>query len=79
MWRFHEVLPVNELSEAVSLGEGLTPFLKCVERGVFAGFGDLWLKDEGFNPTQSFKAGDVSGNDAGGGLWGTDRGLAVSG
>ncbi|MFN5741975.1 MAG: threonine synthase, partial [Planctomyces sp.] len=31
MWRFHEVLPVNELSEAVSLGEGLTPFLKCVE------------------------------------------------
>lgn len=60
MWRFHEVLPVNELSEAVSLGEGLTPFLKCVERGEFAGFGDLWLKDEGFNPTQSFKARGMS-------------------
>jgi len=60
MWRFHEVLPVNRLSEAVSLGEGLTPFLKCVERGVFAGFGELWLKDEGFNPTQSFKARGMS-------------------
>jgi threonine synthase len=31
-----------------------------VERGVFAGFGDLWLKDEGFNPTQSFKARGMS-------------------
>ena len=60
MWKFHEVLPVNGLSEAVTLGEGLTPFLKCVERGVFAGFGDLWVKDEGFNPTQSFKARGMS-------------------
>lgn len=60
MWRFHEVLPVNEISEAVTLGEGLTPFLKCLPRGPFAEFSDLWVKDEGFNPTQSFKARGMS-------------------
>ncbi len=38
MWRFHEVLPVNDPAEAVSLGEGLTPFLKCTQRGEFARF-----------------------------------------
>jgi threonine synthase len=60
MWRFHPVLPVNSPDEAVSLGEGLTPFLKCLERGPFGGFGNLWVKDEGFNPTQSFKARGMS-------------------
>jgi threonine synthase len=51
---------VNSPAEAVSLGEGLTPFLQCLERGPFQGFGDLWVKDEGFNPTQSFKARGMS-------------------
>ena len=60
MWKFHPVLPVDSPGEAVSLGEGLTPFLKCLERGPFQGFGDLWVKDEGFNPTQSFKARGMS-------------------
>lgn len=60
MWRFHEVLPVNDPAEAVSLGEGLTPFLKCTQRGEFGRFGSLWVKDEGFNPTQSFKARGMS-------------------
>ncbi len=60
MWKFHPVLPVNSPAEAVSLGEGLTPFIKCLERGGFQGFGDLWVKDEGFNPTQSFKARGMS-------------------
>ncbi len=60
MWRFHDVLPVNGPTEAVTLGEGLTPFLKCLPRGPFAEFSDLWIKDEGFNPTQSFKARGMS-------------------
>ena len=60
MWRFHEVLPVNSSDEAVSLGEGLTPLLTCKTRGPFSDFGDLLVKDESFNPTQSFKARGMS-------------------
>ena len=60
MWRFHEVLPVNSPAEAVSLGEGLTPLLTCKTRGPFSDFGDLLVKDESFNPTQSFKARGMS-------------------
>lgn len=60
MWRFHEVLPVNSPGEAVSLGEGLTPLLTCKPRGPFNDFRDLLVKDESFNPTQSFKARGMS-------------------
>lgn len=60
MWRFWEVLPVEELSQAVSLAEGGTPLLRCVERGSFSGWRDLYVKDEAFNPTCSFKARGMS-------------------
>jgi threonine synthase len=60
MWRFHEVLPVNDPAEAVSLGEGLTPLLACHRAGPFAPFAELLVKDESFNPTQSFKARGMS-------------------
>jgi threonine synthase len=60
MWKFHEVLPVNAISEAVSLGEGITPLLECRRRGPFQDFSDLLVKDESFNPTQSFKARGMS-------------------
>jgi threonine synthase len=60
MWRFHEVLPVDAPGDAVSLGEGLTPFLRCRTRGPFAPFTNLWIKDEAFNPTGSFKARGMS-------------------
>ena len=60
MWRFTEVLPINRLSDAVSLGEGCTPLLKLERRGPFSGFGNLWVKDEAFNPTGSFKARGMS-------------------
>lgn len=56
LWRFHEVLPVDTPAEAVSLGEGLTPLLRCQRRGDFAAFDNLFIKDESFNPTGSFKA-----------------------
>lgn len=56
LWKFWEVLPVDHPEEAVSLGEGLTPLLRCERRGPFAAFESLWLKDESFNPTGSFKA-----------------------
>jgi threonine synthase len=60
MWRFWEVLPVNSPAEAVSLGEGLTPLLKLRADGEFRKFTDLYVKDEAFNPTGSFKARGMS-------------------
>jgi threonine synthase len=56
MWRFAEVLPVANAARAVSLGEGLTPLLRATRRGDFRQFDNLWIKDESFNPTASFKA-----------------------
>ena len=60
MWRFHDVMPVESLADAVTLGEGCTPLLPCTPTGDFAGFQNLLVKDEGFNPTQSFKARGMS-------------------
>lgn len=56
LWRFHPVLPVDRPEDAVSLGEGLTPLLPCRRVGPFQDLGDWLVKDESFNPTQSFKA-----------------------
>ncbi|MEX2286853.1 MAG: pyridoxal-phosphate dependent enzyme, partial [Planctomycetaceae bacterium] len=60
MWKFHEVLPVSNPAEAVSLGEGDTPLLRAVRRGPFEPFENLFIKDEAFNPTGSFKARGMS-------------------
>lgn len=60
MWRFWDVMPVDDPQEAVSLGEGLTPLLRCQRRGPFADFENLFIKDESFNPTGSFKARGMS-------------------
>jgi threonine synthase len=59
MWRYHPVLPV-ELSEAVTMGEGFTPLLPLPQLGASLGIPDLWLKDDGQNPTASFKARGMS-------------------
>jgi threonine synthase len=56
MWKYAEVLPVSNPASAVSLGEGLTPLLPADRRGAFQSFTKLWIKDESFNPTASFKA-----------------------
>ncbi|HXY48404.1 MAG TPA: threonine synthase [Terriglobales bacterium] len=47
MWRYAEVLPE---AEPVTLGEGFTPMLASRE------FPNVYIKDEGLNPTGSFKA-----------------------
>ena len=60
IWRFSEVLPVSDPANAVSLGEGQTPLLRCQSRGPFARFDNLFVKDEAFNPTGSFKARGMS-------------------
>lgn len=60
MWKFWDVLPVDDPSEAVSLGEGLTPLLTCNRTGPFEAYENLFIKDESFNPTGSFKARGMS-------------------
>ncbi|MFN0196067.1 MAG: threonine synthase [Planctomycetaceae bacterium] len=60
MWKFWDVLPVDKPDESVSLGEGLTPLIRCERRGVFAPYSQLFIKDESFNPTGSFKARGMS-------------------
>jgi threonine synthase len=59
MWRYAPVLPVSE-SRIVSLGEGWTPLLQTRCLGAHLGADSLWVKDEGMNPTGSFKARGLS-------------------
>jgi threonine synthase len=56
LWRYREVLPVEDDANVVSLGEGWTPLLHAKRLGEQLGFGELYIKDESQNPTQSFKA-----------------------
>ena len=60
MWRYAPVLPVKERSSIISLGEGMTPMLETRRLGARLGARDLWVKDEGINPTGSFKARGLS-------------------
>jgi threonine synthase len=57
MWRYAEVLPARE---AVSLGEGMTPVIHARRLGARMGLDALYVKDEGLNPTGSFKARGLS-------------------
>ena len=60
MWRYAPVLPVRNEASIVSLGEGMTPLLRTDRLGKRLGANDLWVKDEGINPTGSFKARGLS-------------------
>lgn len=56
LWRYEEVLPVQDRSAMIRLGEGWTPLIHTRRLGESLGTPDLWIKDEGLNPTGSFKA-----------------------
>ena len=56
MWRYHEVLPVRNPDFVNQLGEGFTPLIKASRLGEGLGFSHLYIKEEGVNPTGSFKA-----------------------
>jgi threonine synthase len=56
MWRFPELLPVRDPENRVSLGESFTPLVHAERLGEAVGFNNLYVKDEGLNPTTSFKA-----------------------
>jgi len=56
LWRYAEVLPVRDPAARIALGEGWTPLLDAPRTAARLGVERLWIKDEGQNPTGSFKA-----------------------
>jgi len=56
MYRFRELTPLDDAEQPVTLGEGGTPLLELPRLAAHLGIGKLWAKDEGQNPTGSFKA-----------------------
>ena len=60
MWRYGAVLPLADGEEPVALGEGTTPMRSIPGLAKEVGVAMLWVKDEGLNPTASFKARGMS-------------------
>ena len=56
LWRYEEVLPVARHENRVDLGEGMTPLLPLPRLGARLGLRHLYVKEEGRNPTGTFKA-----------------------
>ena len=62
LWRYAEILPIKNKENIVSLGEGWTPMTPTPKLGSIIGVPNLTVKNEGINPTGTFK----------------DRGLSVA-
>lgn len=60
MWRYEEVMPVEQPESIITLGEGFTPLFNAIRLGESLGMDSLYIKDEGVNPTGSFKARGLS-------------------
>lgn len=56
LWRYHELLPVVDEANVVTLGEGMTPLLELPRLGRDYGITSLFMKDESLVPSGSFKA-----------------------
>ncbi len=56
MWRYREVMPVIDDGNIITLGEGWTPLLKADRLAAATDMDTILIKDEGVNPTGSFKA-----------------------
>jgi len=56
LWRYHEIMPIQDPANALTLGEGGTAMLNAPRLGAAYGFDQLIVKDEGRNPTGSFKS-----------------------
>jgi len=56
LWRYRAALPFAAGETAVTLGEGMTPLIELPHLADEVGVRRLWVKDEGINPTASFKA-----------------------
>lgn len=56
MWRYREMLPIIHEKNRISLGEVMTPIIHWPNLASKYGIENLMIKDEGLNPTGSFKA-----------------------
>ena len=56
LWRWAELLPLLDPQHAIRLGAGDTPLLRADRLAARLGLTNLYIKDEGLNPTGSFKA-----------------------
>ncbi|MCG3694602.1 threonine synthase [Aliarcobacter butzleri] len=56
LWRYKELLPIEDEKNIVSLGEVITPLIKLEKLEKKLGLKNLYLKDEGLNPGGSFKS-----------------------
>ena len=56
LWRYRELLPVENEENIICLGEGMTPLLPMKKLGPEIGIPNLYMKDEGLIPTGTFKA-----------------------
>ena len=54
-WRYFELLPIEDKSNIISIGAGLTPLIKAENLGKALGLDDLYIKNDSVNPTFSFK------------------------
>ncbi len=60
IWRYRDLLPVEDSTPVVTLGEGFTPLVKADRLGHELGLRNLFLKNDSMNPTNSFKDRVVS-------------------
>jgi len=56
MWRYFPLLPVKSDIYRLTLGEGFTPLFKAKRLGNEVNHSNIFIKDEGLNPSTSFKA-----------------------
>ncbi len=54
-WRYFELLPIEDKSNIISIGAGMTPLSKAEKLGEKLGLNNLYLKNDSVNPTFSFK------------------------
>ena len=60
MWQFAELLPVEDPDHIVTLGEGGTPLMRLANLEERLGVTNLYVKEEGLNPTGTFKARGIA-------------------
>lgn len=55
LWRYRELLPIQNTNPSLHLGEGGTPLIRAVNLGMMLGCPNIFIKDERQGPTASFK------------------------
>jgi threonine synthase len=55
IWRYHDLLPIHDTSNIITLGEGWTPLTRAWNLGLMLGHPKIYIKDERQGPTGSFK------------------------